>query len=306
MKWLVEYDGMAACRTIRQNEPDTDIMTLRKMTADDIEFAAAVVAAEGWLGETPGVFEGFVERDPDGCLVAACDERPVGMCIATAYGACGFIGELIVEEKLRGRGFGKQLFEAALEYLDLSGAGDVYLDADPSAVSFYERNGFRKICRSLRFVGKIVPRKHASVRQATQDDVETILILDKNRFGADRSFFLKRRLRVFPALCHVLVVDGELAGYIMAQPGIGVISVGPWLVRGGDKHAGTLIEALASKTKDIPLRIGVLESNQNAVELIRSFKKFQEHAPCWRMVRGNGEGLGFHDDLYAIGSAAKG
>lgn len=302
----MRYDGINAFIAYSGNEPKRDSVILRKMTPGDIEFAAAVVAAEGWLGETPGVFEGFFERDPDGCLIVVHDERRVGICVATSYGACGFVGELVVEKKLRGFGYGKRLFEGAVKYLESSGAGDVYLDADLDAVSFYERYGFRKVCRSLRFVGRIAGRKHACVRQAREDDSEVISVLDRSCFGADRSFFLERRLRIFPELCHVLVENGEVAGYIMAQPGVGVISAGPWLARGGQDRARKVLEALASKTKDVPLRIGTLESNRGAVQLIRSLEGLEEQAPCWRMVRGNGEGLGSHEDLYAIGSAAKG
>ena len=127
--------------------PAGDIMTIREMTDTDVDYAAAVVAMDGWLGETRSVFEGFLEKDPCGCFIADHDERPVGMCIATTYRACGFIGELVVEKKLRGRGFGKQLFEKSIEYLESSGARSIYLDADLDAVPFYEKNGFRKIYR---------------------------------------------------------------------------------------------------------------------------------------------------------------
>ena len=41
--------------------PVGHIMTIRQMTAADVDYAAAVVAMEGWLGETRNVFEGFLE-----------------------------------------------------------------------------------------------------------------------------------------------------------------------------------------------------------------------------------------------------
>ncbi len=92
------------------------------------------------------------------------------------------------------------------------------------------------------------------------------------------------------------------AGDIMT---IREMTVGPWLAC-GEEDARKLIETLALKSTGDPLRVGILESNSRAVGLARSFESLRERTPCWRMVRGDGEGLGHHPDLYGIGSAAKG
>jgi hypothetical protein len=213
---------------------------------------------------------------------------------------------LIVNNNRRGEGIGKQLFDRALDHLESAGTKSVCLDADLDAVPFYERNGFRKICRSLRFVGVVEGRAHPAVRQAFAADMPAVIRLDKERFGADRSFFLERRLRLFSEFCLVFEAEGEIEGYIMAQPGLGVLSVGPCLARGATPCAAGLIGALSERVGEVRLRIGTLESNVDACRLIRSFSGLEEGAPCWRMVRGCGDGLGGHADLFAIGSAAKG
>ncbi len=218
--WLETAEGKAGV------VPAGDIMTIREMTDTDVDYATAVVAEEGWLGETRSVFEGFLEKDPGGCFIADHDERPVGMCIATTYRPPPMTCRL-------------------------------FFDSTKSALVPIER------------------------------------------------FFLERRLRLFARLCCVVEDDGKVAGYIMAQPGRGVMSVGPWLAC-GEEDARKLIETLALKSTGDPLRVGILESNSRAVGLARSFESFQEQTPCWRMVRGDGEGLGHHADLYGIGSAAKG
>ena len=56
----------------------------------------------------------------------------------------------------------------------------------------------------------------------------------------------------------------------------------------------------------MPLRIGVLETNTKAIELLRSLNMEESPDPPWRMVLGPKGNLGLSDQLYAIGSAAKG
>jgi len=67
-----------------------------------------------------------------------------------------------------------------------------------------------------------------------------------------------------------------------------------------------LLEQLALAVPGERLRIGVLESNQHAVSLLRATPGLVEGLPSWRMVLGESQSLGDHPWLYAIGSAAKG
>jgi hypothetical protein len=140
----------------------------------------------------------------------------------------------------------------------------------------------------------------------TFDDLETITSLDRDLFGADRSFFLHRRLQNQPTLCHTLHRAEEIVGYAMARPGNGVLTVGPWVAPTADSTALNLLKAVAHESCGALLRIGVLESNPAAVDLIRSTATFEEGEPSWRMVLGPDVGLGQNDRVLAIGSPAKG
>jgi hypothetical protein len=69
-------------------------LTIRRMRAADLPFAAQCTAGEGWASETLASFEEFYQHDPEGCLLAERAGHPVGICIATPYGHSGFVGEL--------------------------------------------------------------------------------------------------------------------------------------------------------------------------------------------------------------------
>lgn len=281
-------------------------MKIRRIRESEIDFALRCTIQEGWLSETRESFESFYARDPDGCFVAESDKRLIGICVATCYGSDGFVGELIVIEDMRGRGVGRRLLEHSIDYLENRGAQNILLDGDLPAVPLYEKVGFRKICRSLRFVGRIEGKPCPDVRPMKADDLEVIRTMDREAFGADRSFFLERRFECHPELCRVSTIRDALSGFIMGLPGNNILSVGPWIVRENHEEAAHLLEDLALGAPNVDLRIGVLETNAHAVEVVQSFGSMESREPSWRMVRGPSGRLGASGQCYAIGTAAKG
>lgn len=283
-----------------------DCMIIRTMRPSDLDFAAGCTAAEGWASETRQEFEGFLAHDPGGCLVAENNGQPVGICVATHYGESGFVGELIVTPDMRGRGLGRQLLERAIEYLHSRGAQNILLEGDPPAVPLYERAGFRVVCRSTRFVGVLQAPSLAHVRSMRAQDLDAVAELDREAFGADRRFFLERNLALYPEFARVIKRRGEVAGFIMGRRGHGVVSAGPWIVRPGLERPADLVESLAAKAGGIKLRLGVLETNTEAVAICRRLGLPEQPGAPWRMVLGPSGRLGLSRLAYAIGSAAKG
>ena len=130
-------------------------MNIRRMTQKDILFAIKLAIHVGWTSEDRDMFRAFLFHDPDGCFIAEENNDPAGICIATPYQESGYFGELIVAPKYRNHGVGTRLLRAAMDYLKSRQIKNIYLDSVPRAVSLYERHGFKKICLSLRFSGRI-------------------------------------------------------------------------------------------------------------------------------------------------------
>jgi ribosomal protein S18 acetylase RimI-like enzyme len=279
---------------------------IREITAADLDFATALTHSAGWASESRDVFAAFLEYDAHGCFIAEAGEEKAGVCIATKFLKNGFIGELVVSKHLRVLGIGQILFKKAMDYLLASRMKNIYLDGDLNAISYYETMGFRKICRSLRFRGKIKGKKHANIRRLLPGDLDRLCALDRELFGDDRGFFLRRRAENFPGLCLVSEKAGRLNGWIMARPGDGLLAVGPWAVLPGQEDAASLLEHLANENGTAAFRIGLLEKNAEAARLLRSLPGLQENIHSWFMVRGKSDRLGNHPALYAIGSGAKG
>jgi len=281
-------------------------MTIRTMRDTDLDFAAESAALENWPSETREAFASFLGHDPAGCFLAEIDGRPAGICVATAYTGSGFIGELIVRKDVRGQGIGPRLLERAIAYLKTRNAEAIFLDGVERAVPFYESVGFRGVCRSLRFLGHIEGRTNAALRPMLRDDLKEVCRLDRDAFGDDRSYFLERRLSAHPRFAKVLEQGGRIAGFILGILGRGLVAAGPWVVRAEAERPLSLLEGFALETGNLPLRIGVLETNLRAVESLHGLGGLQPQRSSWRMVLGPGGRLGNSPLCWAVGSPAKG
>jgi len=283
-------------------------MKIRSMTAEDLPQAAEFTAAEGWSSETLTTFESFFAHDPSGCLIAEVEGRPTGICIATGYRRTGFVGELIIRPERRNRGEGRRLLEHAIELLQQRGLNEIYLDGVVQAVPLYQRMGFIKICRSLRFAGDLIGGSpDPAVRQMTADDLPAVTRLDHEAFGDDRSFFLSWFLRRSPELC--LVLDsgqGPLWGFILGRYGDGSLAAGPWVVRPGTPGPERLLTGLAAAGQCHTVGLGVLETSTAAVATVEALGLRRHPDPPWRMVLGQQNCLGGSELSWAVGSAAKG
>lgn len=281
-------------------------MHIRAMQYDDIDFAVRCTAAEGWTSEGRQDFEAFLNFPRSGCFVMEDAGTPVGMIIANTYGQDGFIGELIVLPAYRGQQIGRRLMDHAVRYLRSVGTENIFLDGVIKAISLYERVGFRKVCRSLRFTGAPQGRDEPEVRLMTSDDLPAVYALDRAAFGADRAFVLARRFETYPQVCYVLEEQGKITGFVMAKPGPEVVAVGPWCILPAAEHPEKLLLAVAQHRQTAYLRLGILESNQRACHLANALGFRESEAPSWRMVLGLSDRLGRSERSLAVGSPAMG
>ena len=279
---------------------------IRPMQQRELAFAVELTTAEGWVSENHQTIEGFYTHDPNGCLLAEQAGKPLGICIATSYGSSGFIGELIVHPEARGIGIGAALLNHAVNYLHQCGTRTIYLDGVLKAVPLYERNGFRKVCRSFRFSGTLIGKTSPQVRSMQVNDLHAVCDLDRQVFGADRSFFLARRLSLFPDLSQVLLIDKRIVGFIMGRCGQGWVAAGPWVVSSEVVNPLPLLENLALDVGEVSISVGILSNNPLAQETIHALGFKENPNSPWRMALGPDDDLGASPQCIAVGGAAKG
>lgn len=281
-------------------------MRIRTMKSTDLDFAAESAHLEGWRSETREMFANLLAFQPQGCFIAEENGCRAGLCVGVCYRRSGFIGELIVRKEYRGRNIGPLLFKQTIKYLEDQGTESIFLDGVLKAAPFYESMGFHKLCRSLRYLARPEPKMSSSINPMTNNDLKEIYTLDLAVFGADRSFFIQKRFARNPHLCKVIKRNGRITGYIQGHEAGDIVCAGPWIVGEGENDPLILLRDLAGETGGRKIRIGVLESNVQAVSLIQIIPGIETQKFSWRMCRGLESSLGMSSMCYAIGSPAKG
>jgi predicted N-acetyltransferase YhbS len=222
---------------------------IRVLTTADVPDCLALTEEHGWTftaarwtflieaGEVFGV------DAPDGGLA--------GVVLLTRYEPkLAAIGTMLVASRFGRQGLGTTLMRHALEQ---AGDATVFLYATSFGRPLYQKLGFRTVGTAGTLTGTPRPEDTAErTRPAEPADLEAILRLDAEVFGADRGH-LVRRLPGFASRLRVLERGDRITGYAAAVPANDRTSLGP-LVAPDDAGARALINDLA-RDVDGPIRV---------------------------------------------------
>ncbi|MGW3126846.1 GNAT family N-acetyltransferase [Streptomyces sp. NPDC001123] len=237
--------------------PSDAHLPIRRLTPRDLSACADLSEDRGWPREehkwrlllTAGT--GYGIDDPGGGLVAAC--------VVTEYGPrerphLGAVGMVLVAERRARQGIGRRLMRHVVSAM---GTTPLTLYATPYGRPLYEELGFKVTGRSEMLHGPFTPggpEPRVVTRAATAEDLGSILRLDEEVFGADRTLLITR-LPAFSDLLRVAVDNGRIVGYAAAWPNMDTHVVGPLIAR-DTEAAKSLIASLAAHT-DRPLRTDI-------------------------------------------------
>ncbi|MFF5974982.1 GNAT family N-acetyltransferase [Streptomyces sp. NPDC012769] len=236
------------------SHPPLDLLPIRRLTSDDLLACADLSENRGWLREehkwglllTAGV--GYGIDDPSG-------KGLVTACVVTSYGPdMAAIGMVLVAEAYARQGVGRRLMRHVL-----AEAGDTPLSlyATSNGRPLYEQLGFTSAGRAEMLKGRFTPNEPApdrTVRPATAEDLQHVLRLDHEIFGADRTHLITR-LPAFADHLRVAEQDGVITGFAALWPNMDTHVIGP-LIAPDPGTAQALVASLAAAT-DRPLRTDV-------------------------------------------------
>ncbi|GGV40356.1 GNAT family N-acetyltransferase [Streptomyces spectabilis] len=241
--------------------PTLSALPIRKLTPRDLTACADLSEDRGWPREehkwglllSAGTGYGIDDPDRPG-LVAAC--------VVTQYGpyenpGLSAIGMVLVAERHARKGIGRHLMRYVVE---AAGTTPLTLHATPNGRPLYEQLGFKTIGRAEMVRGRFAAEGPEGevpgivTRAAAAEDLPTLIRLDTEVFGLDRTPILTR-LPAFTDLLRVAEADGEIVGYAGAWPNMETHVVGPLIARDTDT-AKALIASLGART-DRPLRTDI-------------------------------------------------
>jgi len=164
-------------------------LAIRRMTEADLALALDWAAAEGW---NPGLNDAacFYAADPEGFFFGELGDEPVGAISAVRYGErFGFLGLYLVRPEFRGRGFGLELWRAAIQHL---GARNIGLDGVVAQQENYKKSGFKLAFRNTRRQGEGGGADPGGLTDLSALPFDVVSQYDLTAFPAPRPNFLRR------------------------------------------------------------------------------------------------------------------
>jgi len=254
----------------------------RLMTIEDIPDAMRLKDVAGW-NQTVVDWERFLYANPEGCFAAEYDGRVVGTSATIIYeGRLAWIGMVLVDSKHRGQGIGTALLERAIGHLDTRRVPCVKLDATPQGKPLYEKFGFLSEHHIERWMLKHQPDGNPILKTSVQ--IEQVLRVDREIFGADRSGLLRSLAEEAPELALVAEHGARVAGYTFGRHGSLADQLGPWAALNEDTAATLLDEFVRRSGKEL-IFVDCVGPNPLAVSLVKE-RGFEFSRPLTRMFRG--------------------
>ncbi len=226
---------------------------IRVAEKSDWDCFTALADAEGWRVPRR---EQKLFRGPWQHAARALDVtgRCCGLVTAVAHERSGWIGNLLVPPAVRGRGYGRNLFEAALAALHAQGTISVWLTASAAGRPLYERYDFVVVDRIERWV---LAARRPGATVAGQSGVPVALLqrADRAAWGENRSGLitcLRDQAQVFA--CEDAVA--------LLQHGSDLQIIGPWYTLSGshDANRQVLQNLLGAADPAIEIVVDVLGS----------------------------------------------
>lgn len=236
-------------------------MTIEPFRTDDIAGFLALAVTENWVAE-PWEFEFLLAAFPPGCFVARGEQgETAGYVTALRHDRSGWIGNLIVAARFRGKGLGEALFRKALEALYDSGVDTVWLTASKSGMPLYQKCGFSRIDTIIRWSGNGRQRHNIPETAGSGTAMDPLLNDIDARIWGDRR----------AALMAVTAGRGKLlqqeSAFVVLQPCRDAWQLGPFAAPGYSNAAALLKAALHMIPCGAGLCLDAPASNRTALQL---------------------------------------
>jgi GNAT superfamily N-acetyltransferase len=279
---------------------DRGEVAVREMVPGDVPDAFRFSRASGW-NQTEADWRFLLEENPRRFVVAVRDAVVVGTGGAACYGKrLAWVCMILVDAAERGRGIGSAIVTAVLDRVaDMQTVG---LDATPGGRAVYERLGFVAASALARVGGTAKDVSSAAGRVDTRPvearDLETILTLDPEAFGADRSRTIRWAHEKAPALAWCVKDRNSIVGYSFGRQGDRAVHVGP-VVAQDATMARALVARAAAAAAGRDLMLDVPTAAPGWAAALQDLG-LREQRPFTRMYRAGSRPPGYPELTFAV------
>jgi GNAT superfamily N-acetyltransferase len=204
----------------------TDGFIVRGATEDDFKAVSRLIVMESWRINPHDMACGYA-FDPSAYFVGELNGEVISHINAVKYpGHSAYIGNYVVKKEHRGKGYGKQTWDAAWKSLDHDCT--LSLDGVDSMVPKYESLGFQSVWKSsvavidltkaVKVLSNITLPPGASCVPIRTIDFEKIFKYDTSIFGAPRRVLLEKYVNLPGSLGWAAVNEkGAVLGYNLVR-----------------------------------------------------------------------------------------
>lgn len=249
-----------------------NLYQIKTMTRNNLDIAVEWAAKEGW---NPGLYDAgaFYGADPNGYFMGFLGNEPISCISAVSYaGKFGFLGFYITKPEYRGKGYGIQVWNKAIAYLNGQNIG---LDGVVAQQENYKKSGFKLAYRNIRHEGKGVSEtkdRSKNIVEISTIPFEQVVEYDTKLFPAPRPQFLRLWIRQPESLVVGFIENKKLQGYGMIRKCRIGFKVGP-LFADDENIAEQLFNKLrAFVGENTPVFLDTPEVNKAAVSLVERYQ----------------------------------
>jgi GNAT superfamily N-acetyltransferase len=250
----------------------TPLFRIRQMTKNDLEEAICLSAGEGW-NQTEKDWHLLLDGPHNICIVADDGTKVAGTATALCYAnEVAWIGMVLVDKALRGQGIGRMLLIDIIE--KLKHIDSIKLDATPAGLPLYQSLGFIEEYNIIRMIS---PAFHdfyfkypnGEPLHIDADGLTEVLDLDKNIFGADRTYLLRTLYQNYPLKALQLRHNNLPDGYIFGRDGLRFNYIGPVSAQTTDSAKALIAKALIIHNNQ-PVALDILEDKGELIRWLES------------------------------------
>jgi GNAT superfamily N-acetyltransferase len=228
---------------------------IRQLSLPDVAELLVWAKAEGW---NPGIDDAapFLAADPSGFFGCFADGRmAAGISAVTSGPDFGFIGLYISHPDFRGRGYGRQVWDAGMVHL---GDRTVGLDGVPAQQDNYRGMGFAAAYRTWRYSGRFLPSNiDPSVSAIGPDLLPAIAAFDRRHYPGPRPEFLASWLDGSRTV-RAIIRNGVVTAYGVLRKCHEGYKIGPLFAESED-DASRIFVALCARSNGEMVAIDVPE-----------------------------------------------
>ncbi|MBV8880286.1 MAG: GNAT family N-acetyltransferase [Planctomycetaceae bacterium] len=245
-------------------------LAVDRLLPSELDAGLRLSTQAGW-NQTAADWQRALDLAPGSIFAGRVDGRLVATGAVSAIGSTiRWIGLILVDEAMRGRGYGSVMLDHCLRAARKAGTEIVGLDASDLGRPIYLKKGFVDVAPIDRWSGVLhVGGDPPDARELGMGSFDQIADLDRQACRTDRGPLLRSLLNQRDAVCLGCYRGQGLDGFAFLLPGRTAAHLGPAVAK-HDTAMEALLGAAARKLGAAPVLLDVLRDEARSRLLERA------------------------------------